>query len=170
MREDPNTSKCAIARTKYELGSASSECFFLCLVCCKPPRNPVTRLPQNIRKPLLTKVYFSTSVHFSCSGAKADNSYHSSRAILRTRTKARIQLKRSYGKLFQHRIIRSRAFLHVARFTRPSSKREISFSVSLRFPNREKPATRPREARHDGADRHIRSLGDLAIGQPMKIS
>jgi hypothetical protein len=38
------------------------------------------------------------------------------------------------------------------------------------FRNREKPAARAREPRHDSADRHLGSLGNLTIGQPMKIS
>jgi hypothetical protein len=38
------------------------------------------------------------------------------------------------------------------------------------FHSREKPATRSREARHHRANGHLRSIGNLTIGQPMKIA
>jgi hypothetical protein len=38
------------------------------------------------------------------------------------------------------------------------------------FHKGEKPAARPREPRHHGANRHLRSLGNLTVGHSMKIS
>jgi hypothetical protein len=131
-------------------------------LCCKPPRNPVTRAPQNIRKPPLTNVHFSGVADDPASrvlerSLKRELTLAFNSAQLRQAVPARYVFINSRGNPSRKRERRSR-------------KREISFVAAVLFPNSEKPTARPCEARHYGADRHIRSLGNLAIGQPMKIS